>query len=455
MTNRKCGDPEQDEPGSESAFCRMLEMSRKFRRVRQEQKSRGLNDFNLFTTLLDASDEVRLHSRFIAELLDPNGTHGQGALFLRSFLYRFVGAALKIEPQKCRVFPEYVPSEGDRIDIYVTDGSRQLVVENKIRADDQENQIERYVDAIAADENKSGCKDIAVVYLSLYGEDPSDFSLGGYEIVGSGADRVLRKKTTDGVGNTCLFRAVSYHDHVRPWMQSALAEVSNITNLKVALDGYLDVIERLYGRYQEKAMDLAEFMNKENKWRVKDLKTLKEMVEGFDAVRTRLIGDLLSQVVATLEKKLKESGWYVRCVPDGLKSRWKSVVRVSREEKSDFGVMLLFNKDNAFEPYFSVAYFDYPDVKKKEIEEGKNDERIATCISSISKAHGLKTNESGSLCWRWMRNHPVDLFDLALNNMGDDNGNWEAVQLVAKDFLDFIDAASPIICEFLQLSRSS
>ena len=44
------------------------------RRIQNKQKSRGLNDYNIFTSLLKANDEVRLHSRFIYSLLNPEGT---------------------------------------------------------------------------------------------------------------------------------------------------------------------------------------------------------------------------------------------------------------------------------------------------------------------------------------------------------------------------------------------
>lgn len=45
----------------------------------------GVN-FNVFRLLRMEEDEVRLHSRFIAELLDPKGSHGQGSAFLELFL---------------------------------------------------------------------------------------------------------------------------------------------------------------------------------------------------------------------------------------------------------------------------------------------------------------------------------------------------------------------------------
>jgi len=42
--------------------------------------------FNVFTILRRADDEVNLHSRFLAELFDPDGAHHQGDAFLDLFL---------------------------------------------------------------------------------------------------------------------------------------------------------------------------------------------------------------------------------------------------------------------------------------------------------------------------------------------------------------------------------
>ncbi len=50
--------------------------------------------FNLFSVLRSESDEVRLHSRFIAEILNPKGSHGFGSYFLGELL-KLIGMKLK------------------------------------------------------------------------------------------------------------------------------------------------------------------------------------------------------------------------------------------------------------------------------------------------------------------------------------------------------------------------
>ena len=57
----------------------------KVKQVDEEKRKRG-EYFNVFNILGLWSEEVRLHSSFLAELLNPNGNHGMGDAFLGQFL---------------------------------------------------------------------------------------------------------------------------------------------------------------------------------------------------------------------------------------------------------------------------------------------------------------------------------------------------------------------------------
>lgn len=56
----------------------------KYRQIIQEPQYR----FNIFTILRQEDDEVHLHSRFLAELLDPHGDHCQDCDLLEAFLHQ-------------------------------------------------------------------------------------------------------------------------------------------------------------------------------------------------------------------------------------------------------------------------------------------------------------------------------------------------------------------------------
>jgi len=58
-----------------------FEKIKQFKIEQDKQKKRGLNNYNILSSVLNISDEVRLHSRMIFSLLNPNGTHYQSSLF--------------------------------------------------------------------------------------------------------------------------------------------------------------------------------------------------------------------------------------------------------------------------------------------------------------------------------------------------------------------------------------
>ncbi len=71
----------------------------------RELRRRGA-DCNVFQLLRMEGSEDDLHSRFIAELLNPRGSHGQGDSFLRFFL-ETVGKTDGVRPREARVKCEH------------------------------------------------------------------------------------------------------------------------------------------------------------------------------------------------------------------------------------------------------------------------------------------------------------------------------------------------------------
>jgi hypothetical protein len=156
-----------------SAFARFreqLESHRKEDRVREANEAPG---FNLFRLLSCESDEVRTHSALLAELLSPEGSHGQGEIFLEEFL-REVGETQDLdwlaEPPEAddwTVNTEEWFSDG-RLDVVVRSGVTPLllVIENKIYAADAEDQLQRYERWMGCQPGHSSQK----IYLTLDGK---------------------------------------------------------------------------------------------------------------------------------------------------------------------------------------------------------------------------------------------------------------------------------------------
>ena len=101
------------------------------------------SSFNIFSILRQESEEVALHSRFLTELLNPKGSHKCGNIFQILFMKMILGDNWKDgEP----LFAQYEVSVGDlgRIDILLKGSQHIYVIENKIYAEDQPEQLQRY-----------------------------------------------------------------------------------------------------------------------------------------------------------------------------------------------------------------------------------------------------------------------------------------------------------------------
>jgi len=248
------------------------------------QRAMGKHDYNIFTLFHYFSDEVNLHSNFIASLLDPNGDHYKNDLFLKLFLEMCGIDDFSIDTSTATVFKEF-----KHIDIYISDGKKHIILENKVYAKDQPTQIARYIETIKDEGAKD--EDIYVLYLHPDGKLPDDQSFGDYHT------RLLGKNPS------IKFKVISYGNEILKWIDRCKNEVSNITDLNVFLSQYKDVIEMIYNRY--KRIDEMETANlveifKEN------YTAVSEVANNYQETRKKIIDEFFENVKDILENDLKD-----------------------------------------------------------------------------------------------------------------------------------------------------
>ncbi|WP_077388365.1 PD-(D/E)XK nuclease family protein [Helicobacter bilis] len=233
----------------------LLEKFREFTIDIEARKKRGQNDFNPLLCVQKLDDEANMHSGFLYALLNPCGEHYQDDLFLKLFLDSISLKKWFGDTNNAEVYKEY-----KNIDIYITNNNKHIIIENKIWARDQGTQIARYIEAIAevdsSDEGESSVEyeNIAVVYLAPYIKNPTQQSLGKWKIQG--------EFLVDNENNKVRFKAISYNNEMIDWLDSALNEAGGISNLRMAIECYTDVVKRLTGK-KDNTMDLQAFFNKE------------------------------------------------------------------------------------------------------------------------------------------------------------------------------------------------
>jgi len=235
--------------------------------------------FNIFQILNVAEDELK-HSLFIAELLNPKGRHGRGSLFLKLFLEKveitdFDTENSTIETEK--YIGPITETEGGRIDIFLEDKDRKtIVIENKIFAGDQPQQLIRYYNF--APDN--------VLYLTLKGDSPSESSI------------IHPTKQLNEVEN---FKIISYKSHIVDWLESCKKESFEYPLLREGLTHYINLINYLTGQSTNKNMEdeilqLA-FQSKEN------LEMIAVIGNRFEEIKNEYHMRFWEALSDTLEKK--------------------------------------------------------------------------------------------------------------------------------------------------------
>ena len=188
-------------------------------RTLYEKYGRVPEPFNVFTVLRSRSDEVNLHSRFLHALLDHQEPgREQDRRNLKDFLETVVKVAdFDIPNAK-------VEREKDNIDLLITNTnpSRAVVIENKIWAGDQPEQLKKYYHRVSGIPGIDKAN-IHIFYLTLDGREASKDSAGGIK-----------------------YTRVSYED-ILPWLEACQRRAVNNPPLRESLAQYIDVVRGLTG----------------------------------------------------------------------------------------------------------------------------------------------------------------------------------------------------------------
>ena len=255
-------------------------VSRKIKEQRKDKFERGEN-YNIFYDLGFMSDEVHLHSMFLANLLNPKGSHGQRGKFLEAFLkmlqksFPAISAdSLELDITNASVEVEkYIgrqtdDSEGGRIDIYLTDGKHSIIIENKIYAVDQHHQMLRYWNYGMSQKGDDTEKSFVLIYLTLDGCSPSEESLGE------------ELKENDII---CL----SYKSDIRGWLDRCVELASRTPLVRETINQYINTIDILTNNVMEDNKELLDILSKEE-----NLDAIYDIANNKNIVVYRIINEV-------------------------------------------------------------------------------------------------------------------------------------------------------------------
>ncbi len=248
--------------------------------------------FNIFSAMYKQTDERRLHSRFIATLLNPFASHRAGSLFLRHFMEMFSDIDFS-NFQNAIVYPDEIhKAERNNIDILIIDrmSRHAVIIENKIHAGDSNNenggQLERYYKHIRDDEKIKG-ENIHVFYLTLDGHEPSDESLGEF-------------KTLKNINGQCI----SYENHIIDWLNLCVKEVYNQPFIRESILQYKKLIIKMTNSNTsiEERKRIKDLIGKDED----SINATKYLFDNFHHVKWHTIADFWNELAEALNNNKLE-----------------------------------------------------------------------------------------------------------------------------------------------------
>ena len=238
-------------------------------------------NFNVFKIVKVVHDEVR-HSAFLAELLNPRGSHGQGDLFLSLFVQKLGITDFQCESAVATVekhIGEVTETTGGRIDIFIDDHrGNHIIIENKIYANDGENQLIRYYNF----------KKQNLFYLTLYG---------------CGATEKSTLNNTSGVKLECSkdYNLLSYKSDIVGWLELCQKEAVSMPLLREGIAHYINLIKYLTGTSTNKAMqkEIVDLLIETPT----NLKNANELVNNFSAAQAQIQWEFWKALKIALSNK--------------------------------------------------------------------------------------------------------------------------------------------------------
>jgi superfamily II helicase len=189
-------------------------------------------NFNIFSVMGMENNEVKTHSAIIGELLNPKGSHGLEDIPLKLFIEQIISRLDNSEIVKKfdldtknskSIIEEHAgtinedKTEGGRIDIVVKDiANRVIVIENKIYAGEQQNQLLRYYMAYPK---------APILFLTLDGKPP----------LSVGKDLKINEH----------YFLISYRKDILEWLEKCVKEAVKFPMLREVIQQYIYLIKKL------------------------------------------------------------------------------------------------------------------------------------------------------------------------------------------------------------------
>lgn len=275
-------------------------------RSEELSKLKGEN-FNIFKLLKLEGAETTLHSTFLAELMDPNGSHGYENLFLKAFIrrlneelnldlkedFQLIGDWVKKEKYISPV--NFQREEGGLLDIFIHTDQFVIGIENKIFSVDGYLQLERYRNYLNSIKKEQA--PAVLLYLTLDG----------------------KLSTSDSLTFEDDYYCLSYEKFVLNWIEECHSISSDSPILRETLKQYIITIQYLTNQLTSQSMEkeLEELLSKY-------YNEAQLVAANIGKVQDKRVVELYGFIKNELDKKLPTT-WEMSFDLNGLNGMWNQI----------------------------------------------------------------------------------------------------------------------------------
>lgn len=416
---------------NDSPINNLLDLVGQIRRKYDEISRITGRDYNIFDILQLSTQEVRLHSNIIAQLLSPKGSHGQGTRYLDLFFKvlkekldsnidsnsKYKNTLSNIDSKTVTVEVEkHIGSqtieEGGRLDIILQDRyGNTIIIENKIYASDQRNQLLRY---------HNYNKNAVLVYLTLWGDEPTEESLGG--------------KTIEEMELLML----SYSDDITNWLELCLKESFQLPVIRETVFQYLKTINKLTNQNEYKDME-TEIVNllTENRSKFDSAVLIEKSIREAKKLLLMRFGE---QLKIALDVKYKNTAMIE--LNENFGSQYAGI-KVYPPNIEHVFFQISFLRENS---EFYLEIFNRNNIENGAVKAVKGQENIQFYKERLNKRFTELGNKVENVTKSWQgdwvaRYHMLDAYFTSGGGWGDlADKNYEMVTVVIEQLTLVIDA---------------
>lgn len=215
----------------------LLEKVSSLNKIESLTKKNATDDFNIFR-ICGVNHYENTHSAILAELLKVTNSDNLNEFleaFVEALKNKMIDETFIFSITNARVHTEYDTKEG-RIDILIENGRQGIIIENKVYAKDQFEQLKRY-EKFAKNKYKD---EYQILYLTLFGEDASEQS-----------------------GEGVKYKNISYQDNIVNWLEKCVQISARKPTVRETIIQYINHIKNLTTNNQIMNEDLMKLLSKE------------------------------------------------------------------------------------------------------------------------------------------------------------------------------------------------